>query len=76
LTYVQAWITIDQGAVGGGAESVDAPIRYDGQSRVHVQGAPKLGEQTRDVLRELGYSEDTIEEIVASTIAQRKQRPQ
>jgi crotonobetainyl-CoA:carnitine CoA-transferase CaiB-like acyl-CoA transferase len=69
-----AWVTVDQGAVGAGAESVDAPIRYNGQSRSHVQGAPKVGEQTREVLRELGYSEDTIEEIVASTSAQRGQR--
>jgi crotonobetainyl-CoA:carnitine CoA-transferase CaiB-like acyl-CoA transferase len=69
-----AWVTIDQGAVGGGAASVDAPIRYDSQSRAHVQGAPKIGEQTREVLRELGYSDDAIEEIVASTIAQRGQR--
>jgi crotonobetainyl-CoA:carnitine CoA-transferase CaiB-like acyl-CoA transferase len=69
-----AWVTVGQGVVGGGAESVDAPIRYDGQSRARVQGAPKIGEQTREVLRELGYSDDTIEEIVASTIAQHGQR--
>jgi crotonobetainyl-CoA:carnitine CoA-transferase CaiB-like acyl-CoA transferase len=39
-----------------------------------VQGAPKIGEQTREVLRELGYSDGTIEEIVASSVAQRGQR--
>jgi len=71
-----AWIIVDQGAVGGAAESVDSPIRYDGQSRTRVQGAPKVGEQTREVLRELGYSDDAIEEIVASTIAKRGQGSQ
>lgn len=69
-----AWVTVKQDAVGGGAESVDSPIRYGGQSRTHVQDAPKVGEQTREVLRELGYSDDAIEEIVVSTIAQRGQR--
>ncbi len=69
-----AWVTVNQDVVGGGAESVDAPIRYDGQSRTHVQDAPKVGEQTREILRELGYSDDAIEDIVVSTIAQREQR--
>jgi crotonobetainyl-CoA:carnitine CoA-transferase CaiB-like acyl-CoA transferase len=71
---IGAWVTIDQGTLGGGAASVDTPIRYDSQSRTHVQGAPKIGEQTREVLRELGYSDGTIEEIVASSVAQRGQR--
>jgi crotonobetainyl-CoA:carnitine CoA-transferase CaiB-like acyl-CoA transferase len=71
-----AWITVDQGAVGGAAESVDSPIRYDGQSRTLVQGAPKVGEQTREVLLELGYSDNAIEEIVASTLAKRWQGSQ
>ncbi len=56
-----------------GVESVDSPIRYDGRSRTHVRGAPRVGEQTCEVLRELGYSEDTIEEIVARTAAQHEQ---
>ncbi len=71
---IGAWVTVDQGTVGVGVESVDSPIRYDGQSRTHVRGAPRVGEQTCEVLRELGYSEDTIEEIVARTAAQHEQR--
>ncbi len=70
---IGAWVTVDQGTVGGGVESVDAPIRYDGRSRTHVRDAPRVGEQTREILRELGYSDDTIEEIVTRTAAQRQQ---
>jgi hypothetical protein len=48
----------------------ESSIRYDGQSRTYAPGAPKIGEQTRELLRELGYSDSTIEEIVASSVAQ------
>jgi crotonobetainyl-CoA:carnitine CoA-transferase CaiB-like acyl-CoA transferase len=72
---IGAWVTVDQGTAGGEVEAVYSPIRYDGLSRTHVQGAPKLGEQTREILRELGYGDKTIEEIVARTTTQRQQTP-
>ncbi|BBL79280.1 alpha-methylacyl-CoA racemase [Rubrobacter xylanophilus] len=64
---VGAWIEVEQGSSGSVVESVDSPIRFDGCSRTKVRGAPEVGEQTRQVLSSLGYSDEQIEGLVRQT---------
>jgi formyl-CoA transferase len=49
-----------------GTRSVDSPIHVDGGEKRPCGRAPELGEHTREVLRELGYSEARIAALVAS----------
>lgn len=44
------------------------PIRFDDRLTPIHRGAPLLGEDTRDVLRDLGYSEDSIEQLYADGV--------
>jgi crotonobetainyl-CoA:carnitine CoA-transferase CaiB-like acyl-CoA transferase len=44
-----------------GVESVDSPIRFNGISRSVVTGPPRSGQQTREILAELGYDEGRVE---------------
>ncbi len=48
------------GASGGNAPSVRSPIVIDGQSAAAASAAPRLGEHTDAILRELGLSEKDI----------------
>jgi len=61
-----AWIRVDGVEIEGRpVETVDAPIRWDGQSRTTTPGPPRAGEHSREVLSWLGYTGDEIDALVA-----------
>jgi len=43
--------------------SAASPIDFDGQSRMQTRGVPTLGEHSREVLRELGYTDAEIDDL-------------
>jgi crotonobetainyl-CoA:carnitine CoA-transferase CaiB-like acyl-CoA transferase len=49
-----------------GLRVVKQPIQFDGWSGVIKRRAPKLGENTRELLTELGYTETDIERYIAA----------
>jgi crotonobetainyl-CoA:carnitine CoA-transferase CaiB-like acyl-CoA transferase len=59
-----ALITIDDVEIDGRpVETVDAPIRWDGQSRSRTPGPPRVGEHNEAILGWLGYTDDEIEQL-------------
>lgn len=59
-----ALITIDDVEIDGRpVETVDAPIRWDGQSRSTTPGPPRVGEHNEAILGWLGYTDDEIEQL-------------
>ena len=45
------------------------PVRYDGQAPALRRMPPALGEHTREVLAEAGYSPQEIEQLLAEGVA-------
>ena len=56
------------GAKGGSAPSVRAPIRLDGVDAHGDHAAPRLGEHTDAILRELGLAQATIAKLRAEGV--------
>ncbi len=50
---------------GAGVSTVNSPMQVIGVSKVPPRQAPHIGEHTREVLLELGFSEDKIEALRA-----------
>jgi crotonobetainyl-CoA:carnitine CoA-transferase CaiB-like acyl-CoA transferase len=44
------------------------PLTVDGERITHASSPPALGEHTREVLREAGYAEEEVDELVAAGI--------
>lgn len=63
-----AFIEIEDGQ-GGTFRSVSAPARFPGADVTSRPRSPKLGEHTREVLKELGYAEADIEAMYADGAA-------
>jgi crotonobetainyl-CoA:carnitine CoA-transferase CaiB-like acyl-CoA transferase len=44
------------------------PFKLDGKPGLAVRRAPKLGEHTREVLREAGYDEQRIDSLIEQNV--------
>jgi crotonobetainyl-CoA:carnitine CoA-transferase CaiB-like acyl-CoA transferase len=53
---------------GGGRRTVDSPIWIAGVEKAPPRRAPEIGEHGREVLRELGYPDSRIEELVGAGV--------
>jgi crotonobetainyl-CoA:carnitine CoA-transferase CaiB-like acyl-CoA transferase len=51
-------------APGGPLRTVDSPITVEGVEKVAPRMAPKVGEHSVEILRSLGYSDETIADLV------------
>lgn len=59
-----AWIQVDGARIEGRpVETVEAPIRWDGQSRVCAPAPPRSGQHSREILSWLGYPDDEIDQL-------------
>jgi crotonobetainyl-CoA:carnitine CoA-transferase CaiB-like acyl-CoA transferase len=59
-----AWVQVDGTEIGGRpVETVDAPIRWDGQSRPSSPPPPRAGEHSREILSGLGYTDEEIGQL-------------
>jgi crotonobetainyl-CoA:carnitine CoA-transferase CaiB-like acyl-CoA transferase len=54
----------------GGLPIARLPFSVDGEAAVHRSAAPRLGSDTRAVLREAGYSDDEIGKLAASGVVE------
>jgi len=52
----------------GPVRTIGFPVKFSGTPVSVERGAPLLGEHTREVLAELGYSDDEIEEFIRSGV--------
>jgi crotonobetainyl-CoA:carnitine CoA-transferase CaiB-like acyl-CoA transferase len=59
-----AWIRVDGAEIEGRpVETVEAPIRWDGQSRVSTPPPPRAGEHNQEILSWLGYTDAEIDQL-------------
>lgn len=56
-----AWVKVDGVEGMPSLRSVDAPIRFGGDTDKHVPAPPLVGQHTREILRDLKYDEAAIE---------------
>ena len=52
----------------GNVKLLSHPVRYDGKAPAVTRPPPRIGEHTREVLAELGYSPAEIEAFVNSAV--------
>ena len=52
----------------GRVRTVDTPMRIEGEPKAGPRPAPRLGEHTREILRELGLDEPQIDSLVARRV--------
>jgi crotonobetainyl-CoA:carnitine CoA-transferase CaiB-like acyl-CoA transferase len=63
-----AFVEVDDGQ-GGAFRSPAAPARFPGADATRRPPSPKLGQHTREVLAEIGYSESEIDALLAAGAA-------
>jgi formyl-CoA transferase len=54
----------------GTIATINSPIRVEGCEKQRPTAAPELGEHTCQVLGELGYSRDEIEQLIEAGVAE------
>lgn len=54
----------------GSIKTVSSPVSVEGFKKQPATAAPELGENTAEVLRDLGYSKDDIDRLIATGVAQ------
>lgn len=59
-------IVTSQHPVLGEVRNIGMPVRFNGQPRQAVRPAPLLGEHSREILADLGYTSDDIETMLAA----------
>ncbi len=57
-------ITVDH-PVAGEVQALGLPVKFSHGNGVTRRGAPLYGEHTREVLREIGYSDDDIDQLAS-----------
>lgn len=62
-------VEVEHGA-GGRTRSLGLPIHFDGEAPFAPSPAPKIGEQTREVLREFGYDDARITALQEAGVIQ------
>ncbi len=55
---------------GAAIRALDSPIRVEGSEKTPVTAAPAIGQHTREVLAQAGYTEARIDELIAKGAAQ------
>jgi formyl-CoA transferase len=53
----------------GRLRTINTPLSLDGEEKVTPRPAPELGEHTREVLTNLGYSSEKIDDLLARAVA-------
>jgi crotonobetainyl-CoA:carnitine CoA-transferase CaiB-like acyl-CoA transferase len=66
MRAAQAFINMEYPGVGV-LETVNSPVFVSGVEKRKPTAAPAIGQHTREILRELGYSADAIEALVRSS---------
>jgi crotonobetainyl-CoA:carnitine CoA-transferase CaiB-like acyl-CoA transferase len=50
---------------GGKTRALGLPILFNGQTRIASRAAPRVGQDTEDILREFGFTDGEIEDLIA-----------
>jgi formyl-CoA transferase len=53
----------------GRLKTINSPLFVEGSAKVKPRAAPEVGQHTREVLRELGHADETIDQWIARGIA-------
>ena len=74
VRHLDSFATLE-GATGTPVHVVRHPVRYDGRTPEIERVPQPLGAQTREVLQELGYGEQDIEDMIAAGVVGAQDAP-
>jgi len=58
--------------VAGNVRLLSNPVRYDGKRLELKKAPPGLGEHTEEILKEIGYGEEDIEQLINKSVVKRE----